>query len=125
MSGADVFAYVGAGAGWVFLIDRVTDRLRGRAYQADLRRARKVAYPLGRRVLEWRLVDRGPTQALWAEASASIPIEDLERMARFSFDTTMAALVAPRLKEIQAWRDSRRFRPWLRLAAFVRSAALG
>ena len=35
------------------------------------------------------------------------------------------ALVAPRLKEVQAWRDRRRFRPWLRLAAFVRSAALG
>lgn len=125
MSGADVFAYVGAGAGWIFLIGRVTDRLRERACRADLRRARSVAYPLARRVMAWRLVDRGPTQALWAEASASIPIEDLALMARFNFDTTMEALVAPRLKEVQAWRDRRRFRPWLCLAAFVRSAALG
>lgn len=130
MSGTDLFVYVGAGAGWAFLIGAATRFLRERAMRSEMRRADAIADPIVRQVL-MEAMDHialgGPSlRARYAERAAQMAIEDLALVDRYAFARVARRdLVASRLEEVRAWRAVRRRQPLRRLDAFVRSAVRG
>lgn len=129
MSAVDVFLYVGAGAGWGVLIGNTVILIRRRALSARLRRAEKLADAALDLVvsqgLRDRLVDGISFPERCAQQSAKMDVEDLALMSRYAFGGGVRDLVAPRREEVQAWMAKRRRQPLRRLAAFVRSAAVG
>lgn len=129
MSGAEIFLYVGAGAGWGGLIGSVVNIARDRAYRADYRRAESIAGPAIKQLISDRLtsidIGRPSHSAKCAVLAAEIDVTDLALLDRFSYSPGFKDLVQPRLEEVRAWQAKRRSEPVRRLAAFVRSAAIG
>lgn len=125
MSGADIFLYVGAGAGWGLLIGGAAKTLKERAQRADFRRVLSIVDPIYPQLLPEALRGKVRFSDLYAEASAKIDIADLELLDRYPYGCGCRDLVAPRLDEVRAWRAKRRRQPLRRLAAFLRSAANG
>ncbi len=129
MSAVDIFLHVGAGAGWGVLGAASIHMLRKRAFRADYRRADRIArHPIHKAMSgdpEIIGSDRLSFPARCAQVAAEMDIADLALIQRFNYLPGHKELAASRHDEIEAWRAKRRRQPLMRLAAFVRSAAVG
>lgn len=128
MTLADVFLFGGSALGWGALLDRTVKIAHERAYRADYRRAEGIAGPAIRLAISKSLagLDTDPSFPAVCEAqSAEMDVADLALLDRFPYSPGFKDLVKPRLQEVRDWRVRRRRQPVRRLAAFVRSAAVG
>jgi len=129
VNGVDIFLYVGAGAGLGVLIGNAVSLIRRRALSADLLKAEQLADAAIDCVVSQGLRDRlvdGPSLAeRFAQQSSKMDVEDLALMSRYAFGSGVGDLIAPRRDEVRAWEAKRRRQPMRRLAAVIRSAAVG
>lgn len=129
MSGGEVYLYIGAAGGWVLFLREAVIVLSRRAYQADYKRAERVASEqLGKAYSEYTsdIGAKGPSfAARCALLAVNIDIADLVLIDRYSYQAGFKDLVRFRQEEIEAWRAKRRRQPLHRLFAFIRSATVG